>query len=183
MLRLYFLKRKFCFETKFCFQNEILFNFVSKSWRTQESLHLCFKKAVKKSSTFSNEILFSKRNFVQLRFKSIADSSMFESYLQLRCVEAIFSQTKFLFWNEILFSKRNFVQFISENIMSMIKNKYDFELKVSNSLGFHFLLYMTILLNQLSCVRGQHWRPWWSTSVIILQRNHLQLESYSSEVH
>ena len=65
----------------------------------------------------------------------------------------------------------------------MIKKKYDFELKVSNSLGFHFLLYMTILLNQLNCFRGQHWRPWWSTSVIILQWNHLQLESYSSEVH
>ena len=63
-----------------------------------------------------------------------------------------------------------------------LKNKIYFELKVYNSLGFHFLLNKTILLNQLSYFREEHVRPWWSTSVKLLQQNHLQHESYSSEV-
>ena len=69
-----FWRNKISFlKTKFCFQNEILFNFVSKSWRTQESLHLCFKKAVKKKQyflkrnfVFKTKFRFWKQNFVWL---------------------------------------------------------------------------------------------------------------------
>ena len=39
------------------------------------------------------------------------------------------------------------------------KRKHYFWLWVYNSLGFHFVLNLIILLNQLKCFRGQHSRP------------------------
>ena len=45
------------------------------------------------------------------------------------------------------------------------------------------MLSLTILLDQLKYFRGQHSRPWWSTSVRISLQNHLQHESYLREVY
>ena len=78
--------------------------------------------------------------------------------------------TIWTFWNKMISS-----------FCLMYENNFYFELKVCNSLGFHFLLKKTIILNRLGCFREQHWRPWWSASVRCVQLNHLQYESYSSK--
>ena len=97
-------------QTKFCFT--VKQNFVQFCFKIMAHLRIS-TSLLEENFTFSNEISFlktkfclAKQNFVQLRFKSTVYSSISESYLQLRCIEDIFFQTKFLFWNEILFSKR-----------------------------------------------------------------------------
>ena len=129
-------------------------------------------RLVKRNFVWPNEISFDQTKFRSITFQNHGGlRNHFWKKLKHKELEnsTSFGETK------LSLEKRNFVQLLLIVLEDMPKKKCNFELKVYNSLGFYLMLELTILLDQLSGVsrREHHQRPWWSTSVSILQQNRL----------